>query len=391
MSEYQYYEFLAIDQPLTAEEMKDLRALSTRAQITPVSFTNEYHWGDFKGNPDKLMERYFDAHIYVANWMTAIFKVRVPFEALAKGTVEAMAESEALHFKATKTHWIITWSLDESENYDRFGQEDGRGWMARLAPVREELLRGDLRSLYIGWLADVNRETMNDNDDEMEPISVNGLGQLTSAQRALAEFLEVDEDLLAGAGMGSPAARDEEVSQKEMEAWINDLPGDEVKAILKQLLSGQGQQAEQTLKSRFAAWRRGLRGDGDGAPRRSMGEHRANAREAEKIRVEKKRHEQRQQEVKQRKERDAYLKNLSKDFPKAWKSVQRTIERGSGSAYDEACRALVDLSEAYTVHASNKRFQEELKMFMADHMRRKALVQRLMKAKGSPLQGVRLL
>jgi hypothetical protein len=378
MSEYQYYEFLAIDLPLTSKEMEDLRALSTRAQITPVSFTNEYHWGDFKGNPDKLMERYFDAHVYVANWMTAIFKVRVPCEALAKGTAEAMAASEALDFKATKTHWIITWHLEESENYERFGQEDGRGWMARLAPVRDELLRGDLRSLYIGWLADVSREMID--DDEMEPISVNGLGQLTPAQQALAEFLEVDEDLLAGAGMGSPAAQDEEISQKEIDAWLNDLPGDKVKAVLKQLLSGQGQQAERTLKSRFAAWRRGLRGDGGGARRRSIGELRANAQAAERIRVEKKRHKQRQQEVKRRKERDAYLKNLSKDFPKAWKSVQRTIEQGSGSAYNEACRALVDLSEAYAVHASNKGFQEELKKFMADHIRRKALVQRLAKA-----------
>jgi hypothetical protein len=378
MSEYQYYEFLAIDRPLTAEEMKDLRALSTRAQITPVSFTNEYHWGDFKGNPDKLMERYFDAHVYVANWMTAIFKVRVLGEALAKGTVEAMAVSHTLDFKATKTHWIITWHLEDSENYDRFGQEDGRGWMARLAPVRDELLRGDLRSVCIGWLADVSREMMDDG--EMEPISVNGLGQLTSAQQALAEFLEVDEDLLAGAGMGSPAAQDEEISQKEMDGWLNDLPGDEVKAVLKQLLSDQGQQAERTLKSRFAAWRRGLRGDGGGASRRSIGELRANAQAAEKIRVEKKRHEQRQQEVKRRKERDAYLKNLAEDFPKAWKSVQRIIEQGSGSAYDEACRALVDLSEVYTVHANNKRFQEELKRFMADHVRRKALVQRLAKA-----------
>lgn len=26
-------------------KMEDLRALSTRAQITPVRFTNEYHWG----------------------------------------------------------------------------------------------------------------------------------------------------------------------------------------------------------------------------------------------------------------------------------------------------------------------------------------------------------
>jgi hypothetical protein len=55
MSEYQYYEFLAIDRPLTAEETQALRTLSTRAQITPVSFINEYNWGDFKGDPDKLM------------------------------------------------------------------------------------------------------------------------------------------------------------------------------------------------------------------------------------------------------------------------------------------------------------------------------------------------
>jgi len=378
MSEYQYYEFLAIDRPLTSEEMGDLRALSTRAHITPVSFTNEYHWGDFKGNPDKLMERYFDAHVYVANWMTAVFMLRLPIEVLTKETAEAVATSYALDFKATKTHWIITWRLEDSENYDRFGQEDGRGWMARLAPVREELLRGDLRSLYIGWLAAVSGEMVDDG--EMEPISMNGLGQLTLAQQALAEFLEVDEDLLAGAGMGGPAAQDEEVSQKEMDAWINDLPGDEVTAVLKQLLSGQGQRAEQTLRSRFAAWRRNLGGDGGGAPRRSIGELRANAQAAEEMRLEKQRREQSQREVKRQKDRDAHLKNLSKDFPKAWKSVQRTVERGSGSAYDEACRALVDLSEAYAVHASNKRFQEELKKFMADHMRRKALVQRLMKA-----------
>jgi hypothetical protein len=60
MSEYQYYEFLALDRPLTAEEIAALRALSTRAHITPVSFTNEYQWGNFKGNPDDLMRQFFD-------------------------------------------------------------------------------------------------------------------------------------------------------------------------------------------------------------------------------------------------------------------------------------------------------------------------------------------
>ena len=66
MSEYQYYEFRAVDRPLTQREMRKLRSLSTRARITPTSFVNHYEWGNFKGDPDVLMEKYFDALVYVA-------------------------------------------------------------------------------------------------------------------------------------------------------------------------------------------------------------------------------------------------------------------------------------------------------------------------------------
>ena len=55
---YQYYEFAAIDKPLNEKDMRALRNLSSRAQITPTSFVNKYHWGDFKGNPLKLVEKY---------------------------------------------------------------------------------------------------------------------------------------------------------------------------------------------------------------------------------------------------------------------------------------------------------------------------------------------
>lgn len=378
MSEYQYYEFLAVDRPLTPTEMKELRALSTRADITRVSFTNDYQWGDFKGNPDRLMERYFDAHVYVANWMTAIFKVRVPIEALPKGTVDALSACESLFFKATKTHWIITWHLEESENDERFALEDGRGWMARLAPVREELLRGDFRSLYIGWLANVGTGMVD--DDEVEPLCVSGLGQLTPAQQALAEFLEIDEDLLAGAAMGSPAVHDGDVSQKDVDAWIADLPRNEVTEVLKQLLMGQGQEAERAVKSRFAAWRRESKCDDESSTGRTAGALRTSARAAEEIRAERRRQERNQREARRRKERDAYLKTLFKDSPGAWQSVQRAVERGTASAYDEATRLLVDLSEAYTAHAGPEHFQEELMKFMTAHARRKALVQRLVKA-----------
>jgi hypothetical protein len=60
MSEYQYYEFAAIDKPLNEKDMKALRNLSTRAQITATSFVNEYNYGDFRGRPLSLMEKYFE-------------------------------------------------------------------------------------------------------------------------------------------------------------------------------------------------------------------------------------------------------------------------------------------------------------------------------------------
>jgi hypothetical protein len=378
MSEYQYYEFLAIDRPLTAEEMADLRAISTRAHITPVSFTNEYHWGDLKGRPENLMQRYFDAHVYVANWMTAVFMLRMPIDALDGATAEAVAVRHVLDIKAAGAHWIIIWRLEESENYDRFGIEDGRGWMARLAPVRDELLRGDLRSLYIGWLAAVTRGITD--DDEMEPLPAAGMGNLTMAQRALAEFIEVDEDLLAGAGMGCEVLQDDSPSPKDVDEWMDQFTRETMKTILKPLLDGKGQQVERSIKNQFAAWWRGLRGRTPETPRRTVGELRTNSETAERIRLEKQKRQKEQRELKRRREREAYLKSLSQDFPKAWKAVQQTVERWSGLAYDEGCRALVDLAEAYALNASVERFQGELRGFVADHKRRKALIQRLVQA-----------
>ena len=78
MSEYQYYEFLEIDQPLTEKEIRRLRYYSTRATITSTTFTNEYSWEDFKGDEDKWMEKYFDAFLYVANWGTRSIQLGLP-------------------------------------------------------------------------------------------------------------------------------------------------------------------------------------------------------------------------------------------------------------------------------------------------------------------------
>src|SRR3954453_23448252 len=78
MSEYQYYEFLAVDRPLDAADREALRGISSRARITGSSFTNHYEWGDLKASPLDMMKQWFDVHVYMGFWMTRTLMIRLP-------------------------------------------------------------------------------------------------------------------------------------------------------------------------------------------------------------------------------------------------------------------------------------------------------------------------
>src|SRR5947208_13593817 len=169
MSEYQYYEFRTVDRPLTSREMGELRDLSTRADITPNSFTNEYHFGDFRGSPEKLMHKYFDAFVYVANWGTHRLMLRLPRDLLDDRTVKPYLLDPGMTADAKGDHVVLEFrSDDESGDWE----EEGGQFMADLLPVRESLLSGDLRALYIGWLAAVQYDGEYgggyDEDDEYD-------------------------------------------------------------------------------------------------------------------------------------------------------------------------------------------------------------------------------
>jgi hypothetical protein len=77
-----------VDRPLDAPALAAVRALSTRARITPTSFINTYQWGDFKGDPRALVERYYDAFLYTANWGTRQVMLRLPVTLLDLRTAE---------------------------------------------------------------------------------------------------------------------------------------------------------------------------------------------------------------------------------------------------------------------------------------------------------------
>jgi hypothetical protein len=112
MSEYQYYEFLALDRPLTDKQLAELRSLSTRAEITATRFVNEYQWGNFRGDPQKMMERYFDAFLYLANWGTRQLMFRLPRGTLDEKTAELYCYTDAASLTETDDHLIISLYAD---------------------------------------------------------------------------------------------------------------------------------------------------------------------------------------------------------------------------------------------------------------------------------------
>lgn len=78
MSYHETYEFFAIDRRLTPAEMRALRAISTRATITPARFYNFYDWGGLKGEPREMLRRYFDLFVYTGNGLPHMGMLRFP-------------------------------------------------------------------------------------------------------------------------------------------------------------------------------------------------------------------------------------------------------------------------------------------------------------------------
>ena len=377
MSEYQYYEFVAIDRRLSDKEMRELRSYSTRARITPTSFVNDYSWGNFKGNEDIWMEKYFDAFLYVANWGTHILKLRVPEKLLAPKLAQKYLKGQAARVRAKGGKVILSFDSEDEEGSDWVEAE---GLLASLIPLHAELARGDLRSLYLGWLRCAADEEFA--DEEEEPPVPAGLQELTAAQASLVDFLRIDPELLEVAAEASPPRGELQMNRGEVSQWLASLSGREKDELLAEFL------VEEDATLLAAQLRRRMQ---DSVPQeramapkpRTVGSlldaayFRREARErAEAERVAQ---EQAEKEAEARRAREQYLDGLAKKQPATWRKIETLIATKQSQKYDEAIQLLVDLHDL-AARGDSAEFQHRLTILSIEHARKPSFIKKLVVA-----------
>lgn len=370
MSEYQYYEFQALERPLSSDEQKQLRALSSRARITATSFTNTYHWGNFRGDPRRMMERYYDAHLYVTNWGTHQLMLRLPKARLPLRIVQPYLLDHHSEAWATRTHLLL----------DLSSQDEGGDWvegaddsLAALIGVRDELATGDLRPLYLAWLSALGAWELEDDDEAEyhscpEPPVPAGLGDLTAPQHALADFLRVDADLLAVAAQASPAAPQPPAkpTKKELAPLISALPEKDKDAWLLRLALAP----EPALHTELQHHLRGTPTTATAPGRRSA----AQLLDAAHTRSTERRQRAQREQAEARAQQPTALAGEADSL---WQQVETHIATKKTSAYDAAVTLLQDLRDACDHAGRGADFRKRLKLLRAKYQRRPGLIHRL--------------
>jgi hypothetical protein len=370
MSEYQYYEFQAIERPLDRAAQDALRSISSRARITASSFTNHYEWGDLKGDPRKFMERWFDLHLYRANWGTRRLMVRVPVGYLNQTEIEPfLREVDWVEVWTSGDNLIVDIQRHEIEADDDWDDDSGR--LAALTPLRTDLLSGDLRLFYLLWLAAVQDEFVP--GDEIEPLP--GIGPLTGALEAFAEFFGIDSDLVeAAAELGADSAS---LSKDHLHDAIAVISESEKTELLLRVLDGDTRVT--------AELRRRVRQKNPlPATRRSVGMLRMRAKEIagarERAEAERLEAERRRQAAEAEKARRVRLQILrQRGAGSVWREIEQEIERRNPAGYDNAMRLLFDVRAWALEEGTRDDFDRRLGSIRARHEKKAKFIERLSK------------
>ena len=377
MSEYQYYEWLAVDRPLTEQEMDEVNGLSSHMEVvTATQAVVTYQWGSFKHDPAEVLFKYFDAMLYAANWGSRRVAFRFPAAAIDAKAIQAYCVQYRITLTRSGKYQVLNFELSEEEGGDWI---DVEGVLWRLIPVREQIMQGDYRALYLAWLkameleGEVGEEEFEDEEDgersESGPPVPAGLRKLNGGLKAFTDLFEIDAHLVKAAAESS--ATQEPVSDQALAGALPRLSRQECEAFLLRFLQsepGAGRELRKRL-SELAGVEKPAAAQQSRSPS-SLG---AAARRYEQ-------EERQREQVAAERKRIQELEELSRREQATWTEVERLIELKQAKPYVQAVALLVNLRDLAAWQNRLPEFEARLRLLMSRYGGRWSLMERLRQA-----------
>jgi hypothetical protein len=269
----------------------------------------------------------------------------------------------------------------ESEGERDDDWDDGAGWMGSLISLRADLLRGDFRCLYLGWLFCMQNGEFS--DEVLEPPVPAGLRELPAPYDSLIEFLGIDEDLVEVAASTSEPLK-AAPSRKELANWIRSLTEKEKDGLLVNALSEPDERWRIELLRRFGNENVSVSDHGP-VERRTI----AALLTAFQVRAEERTRKLKAQQAveasrkraKGEADRALYLGQLAKREKAVWKQVEAYIQKSHPNDYDRAVILLTDLHDLAVRQGDETGFQLTMEELRKTHTAKHSFLRRLTKVK----------
>jgi hypothetical protein len=283
-----------------------------------------------------------------------------------------LSEVDCVETRIVGDHLIVEIARDELEVEDL---DEGAGQLAALAPLRANILAGDLRMFYLLWLTAVEADVFA--DDTPEPLP--DVGPLDGALEAFAEFFQIDADLVAAAAERNAQATGVELQKRDIDAAIRALSDKERLGLLSRLYDGDpfvGVELRRLVRDSVAE-RTGI----EPPKARTVGELRARAAE---IAADRKRAaaaaaraERERREAEAAMARKRRLAAVTARGELAWREVDNEIERRNAAGYDRAKALLADLRDVALSEGRMNEFERRVGALRKKHARKGEFIDRL--------------
>jgi hypothetical protein len=330
-----------------------------------------YHWSDFRHNPKQVLLDYFDAYFYMANWGTLRLMFRFPLGLIDEETITPYLMDEFISFETVGEYQVL--DLE-------FHPESGEGWMVAerglsgFIRLREDLIEGDYRLLYLAWLKamTISEDWIDDYGYEIpypdhEPPIPAGLKKLSPGLKHFIDVFELEPSLVQAAAEASETlTTSPSLNYRKL---VVRLPREESDSFLIDLAEGKPGVAL-ALRKRLLAYLPEQKSPRRQNPRtlQQLLERGEELEQAELTR----------QAEEARKKHIAEMEALAVREEQVWQEVDHLLDHGRriASVYDDATTRLKKLEQLAAFQSMEHVFQTRVHGLTEKYTNRQALIRR---------------